>query len=268
MIDGISPDVVVFAGDNIYDSGSTGNVDDIKEFITVLSYLESKERYAIIIEGNHDNTYDNYYKILKKIQNSQYIFELSLKQKVIQGVHFWGVPYGAERQEAELTKQNIDIVIAHPEYSNRTWLLDINTQFVVCGHFDNCLTDIQGQALVSLNCSPFSYAVIDWQNGYQKITYCYRRMGKSCNIQLLRKEGHFCQIVYDNSKVARQLLEGAEDLPYSRMIEELRKAKKEIKTLDQTGQIELLNHLIKLGIPKTHIERYIGKKRLLYRYKQ
>lgn len=37
MIDSISPDVVVFAGDNIYDSGSTGDVDDIEEFLTVLS---------------------------------------------------------------------------------------------------------------------------------------------------------------------------------------------------------------------------------------
>jgi hypothetical protein len=116
------------------------------------------------------------------------------------------------------------------------------------------VAEVAGKAYLSLDCSPSSYAVIDWEEGWQRIEY----VAGTCRIVVRREEG-FAGAAADGCDPAgfRDLTEGRGALPYPDEVEALRKAKQEITSL---GREEVFERLLGMGIKKTHIERYLGRR--------
>ncbi|HZD43133.1 MAG TPA: metallophosphoesterase, partial [Methanomicrobiales archaeon] len=260
MIDAIGPEVVVFAGDVIYDRCSTAGADGTREFTELLRHLESDGKYALFIRGNNDNRFNSYDELVQTFEDSDRIFEISARSAVIEGVRFMGVPYGRERAMAESNEQSVDLLVAHAPYADRAWLFDIDAEIVVCGHYDYRIADVRGTAFVSLDCSPLSHAVIDREGDVQTIEYCYNRSGRPCRIRGERSSDHFDLDAGDcDPQVARQITEGKGPVPYGVMIDALKRAKEKMRYLSREEQALVLDRLLEIGVPRTHIEHYVGR---------
>ncbi len=261
MIEEIDPDVMIFAGDSIRDRCSRNRAGDLQQFLAVLRYLDRSDRFGVIVQGNNDDRAGEYGAILRAAEDSPCIYEISSRRKTVGGIRFLGVPYGRERQIARSGGSGVDMLVAHTPLSRRAWLFDLGARLVLCGHYDNRVTDVGETAFVSLDCSPFSYAVIDWQKEGIRIGYHCRLRGSVCDIAVergsRRRTAHTC-----DPEIYRQLTAGRGSVPYGARMEVLREAKRRLPDLDRDGRIDLLRRLVEAGIPRTHIEQYIGRARV------
>ena len=250
----IDPGIVAFAGDAAYDRCSRSKTDETELFLGLLRQLASAERHCIIVEGNNDDSFGTYGRVRDAAGASPYLHEVSSKAHTVGSIRFLGVPTGKERKMAESTLEAVDIVVAHAPYANRPWLFDLPASCIITGHYGMLVGKIAGKVYISLDCSPFSYAVIDWEQGWRRIEYVSVSAAGTCRIEVHRETGTTgtgCDPAF-----FRQLTEGQEELPYREEIEALRRAKSEIAT---SGRNETIGRLLATGIKKTHIERYLGR---------
>ncbi len=149
-----NPDVVFFAGD-ITGDGSCGHGYQNAMKI-LLKLLDRRGIQTFMISGNHDE--DDYYEELvgfaEDLENSQ---DISNKLVECRGIKILGISFDKSRLKTELkeilqhNQQKIDIVVAHAELKRRTWLFDLNTDFIITGHFDRKLTAIDNKIFISLD---------------------------------------------------------------------------------------------------------------------
>lgn len=249
------PAIVVFAGDAAYDRCSRAEPNETDRFIGLLRHLVSAGRHCIVVEGNNDDSIGTYNRVRDAAEASPYLHEVSSRTEAVCGIRFLGVSTGNERRVAGSTREAVDIVVAHAPTANRTWLFDLPAACIVTGHYGMLVGEIAGKAYIALDCSPFSYAVIDWQQGWQRIEYAAASAIGTCRIEMRREEG-FAATGCD-PPLFRRLTEGEGHIPYRDEIEALRRAKSEAAT---SGREEVIDRLLSMGIQKTHIERYLGRR--------
>ncbi len=115
---------------------------------------------------------------------------------------------------------------------------------------------VAGKAYLSLDCSPSSYAAIDREEGWRRIEYA----AGTCRV-VVRGEDGFAGATESGCDPAllRRLTEGRGEIPYREEVEALQRAKREIAA---SGREEVFRRLLGMGIKKTHIERYLGRRGL------
>ena len=247
------PDIVVFAGDGAYDRCSRSGLDETELFLGLLWEIAAVGRHCVVVEGNNDDTMGTYGRVREAAKENPYIHEITGEVQDVCGIRFLGVPTGKEKRMARSAEGPVDIVVAHAPLANRVWLFDLPAACAVTGHYGMMAAVVAGKAYIALDCSPASYAVIDWEEGWQRIEYA----AGTCRIVLRRDEG-FTAIGCDPAEL-RNLTEGRGALPYRDEVEALQRAKREIATL---GREEVFKRLLAMGIKKTHIERYLGRREL------
>jgi len=245
------PDIVVFAGDAAYDRCSRSGLDETELFLGLLSEIAAAGRDSIVVEGNNDDTIGTYGRVRDVAEANPHIHEISGEVREIHGIRFLGVPTGEERRMARSTEGPVDIVVAHAPLASRVWLFDLPAACILTGHYGMLVSQIAGKAYIALDCSPASYAVIDWEEGWRRIEY----VAGSCRLDLRPGEG--ITATGCSATELRRLTEGQGTLPYPDEIEALRRVKREIAT---GGREEAFRRLLAMGIKKTHIERYFGRR--------
>ncbi len=253
LADAIDPDVVVFAGDSAYDRCSRSAPDETDRFVALLGGLAAAGRDCVVVEGNNDDSHGTYARVRDAAAASAYLHEISSKAETVRGIRFLGVPTGTERRMAGSVREAVDIVVAHAPTANRTWLFDLPAECIVTGHYGMLAGVVAGKAYVALDCSPSSYAIIDWEQGWRRIEYA----AGACRIEMNREEGG-SRASGTGCDIAgfRRLTRGEDSLSYREEIEALRRAKREAAIF---GRREVFERLLAMGIAKTHIERYLGR---------
>ncbi|KLK87229.1 hypothetical protein SZ63_11570 [Methanoculleus sediminis] len=250
LVEEIDPGIVVFAGDAAYDRCSRSTLDETELFLGLLRAIAAAGRHCIVIEGNNDDTMGTYGRVREAAGASPYLHEISGEVQDVLGIRFLGVPTGRERRMARSAEGPVDIVVAHAPLANRVWLFDLPAACIITGHYGMMVAGITGKAYVALDCSPASYAVIDREEGW-RIEY----VAGPCRIDL-RPGERFAATGCDPA-LLRDLTEGRGSLPYPDEVEALRRAKQEIAI---EGREEVFGRLLGMGIKKTHIERYLGRR--------
>ncbi|MDN7023640.1 hypothetical protein FGU65_01780 [Methanoculleus sp. FWC-SCC1] len=254
LAENIGPDVVIFAGDSAYDRCSRSTPDETDLFVNLLDRLVSAGIHCVVVEGNNDDSRGTYGRVRDAAEASPYLHEISAKTETVRGIRFLGVPTGAERRMAGSVREPVDVVVAHAPTANRTWLFDLPAACIVTGHYGMLVDEIAGKVYIALDCSPSSYAVVDWKQGWRRIEY----VAGACRIEMNR-EGGGSSVSGTGCDIAgfRRLKRGEGSLPYHEEIAALRRAKSEAATL---GRREVFERLLAMGIAKTHIERYLGRR--------
>jgi len=252
LVEEANPAIVVFAGDAAYDRCSRSRLDETELFLGLLQEIAAAGRHCVVVEGNNDDTFGTYGRVRDAAEASPYLHEISGEVQDVRGIRFLGVPTGNEKIMASSTHDTVDIVVAHAPLANRVWLFDLPAACILTGHYGMMAAEIAGKAYIALDCSPTSYAMVDWDEGWRRIEYA----AGACRITMRPEEG----VAADGCDPAelRRLTEGTGPLPYPDEVEALRRAKGEIATL---GREEVFRRLLGMGIKKTHIERYLGSRR-------
>lgn len=244
------PDIVVFAGDAAYDRCSRSGLDETGLFLGLLREIAGAGRHCVVVEGNNDDTMGTYGRVREAAEESPCIHEVSGKAETVCGIRFLGVPTGKEKRVAGSVREEADIVVAHAPLANRVWLFDLPASCILTGHYGMMAGEIAGKAYVAIDCSPASYAVIDWEGGWRRIEYT----AGACRITMRPGEG--IAAAGCDAAEFRRLTEGTGPLPYPDEVRALRRAREELASI---GREEVFRRLIGMGIRKTHIERYLGK---------
>ena len=250
LVEEVDPGIVVFAGDAAYDRCSRSRLDETELFLGLLRAIAAGGRHCVVVEGNNDDTTGTYGRVREAAGASPYLHEISGEVQDVLGIRFLGVPTGGERRMARSAEGPVDIVVAHAPLADRIWLFDIPASCIVTGHYGMMATEVAGKAYIALDCSPSSYAVIDREEGW-RIEY----IAGSCRIDL-RPGERFAAAGCDPA-VLRDLTEGRGPLPYREEVEALRLARSEVAV---SGREEVFRRLLGMGIKKTHIERYLGRR--------
>jgi hypothetical protein len=241
--------IVVFAGDAAYDRCSRSRLDETELFLGLLREIAAGDWHCVVVEGNNDDTMGTYDRVREAAETSPYLHEVSGEIQDVCGIRFLGVPTGRERRIAGSVREEVDIVVAHAPLANRVWLFDLPAACVITGHYGMMVGEVAGKAYLSLDCSPASFAMIDWDEGWQRIEYT----AGTCRLTMHPGE----EVAADGCDPGefRRLTEGTGPLPFREEVEALRRAKGEIAAL---GREEAFRRLLARGIRKTHIERYLG----------
>lgn len=247
LIARVDPEIVVFAGDGAYDRCSRSGLDETELFLDLLHEIASAGRHCVIVEGNNDDKMGTYARVREAAEASPYIHEISGKAETVAGIRFLGVPTGKEKRMAGSAEGPVDIVVAHAPLANRVWLFDLRAACILTGHYGMMASVVAGKAYLALDCSPASYAVIE----PGRIEY----VAGPCRIVM--RPGEEITATECDPALLRDLTIGRGPLPYREEVEALRRAKREIAAL---GWEEAVLRLLAVGIRKTHIERYLGKR--------
>jgi hypothetical protein len=243
------PDIVVFAGDAAYDRCSRSGLDETELFLGLLWEIAGAGRHCVVVEGNNDDTAGTYGQVREAAETNPFLHEISGRAETVQDIRFLGVPTGKEKRMAGQTEGTVDIVVAHAPLANRVWLFDIPAACILTGHYGMTVSRIAGKAYAALDCSPASYAVIDWEGRWWRIEY----VTGACRITM--RPGEEVAATGCDAAEIRRLTEGTGPLTYPDEVRALRRAKREVAAL---GREEVSRRLLDLGIKKTHIERYLG----------
>lgn len=248
LVEETDPDIVVFAGDAAYDRCSRSGAGEMDLFIGLLWQIAAAGRHCVVVEGNNDDTFGTYGRAREAAEANPRLHEISGKVRDVCGIRFLGVPTGKERRMAGSPVGPVDIVVAHAPLANRVWLFDLPAACIITGHYGMMVDVVAGKAYIALDCSPASYAVIDWEEGWRRTTY----VAGACRIEVRRGEG----VVATGCEAAelRRLTDGPGELPYRAEIEALQRAKREIP------RAEAVERLLAMGIKKTRIERYLERR--------
>ncbi|KUK63951.1 MAG: Metallophosphoesterase [Methanoculleus marisnigri] len=212
------PAIVVFAGDAAYDRCSRSGLDETELFLGLLCEIAAAGRHCVVVEGNNDDTMGTYGRVRDAAEASPYLHEVSGEIRDVCGIHFLGVPTGKEKRMARSAEGPVDIVVAHAPLANRVWLFDLPAACVITGHYGMMAGVVAGKAYIALDCSPASYAVIDWEEEWQRIEYA----AGTCRIVVRREEG--VAATGCDPALLRDLTEGWGEVPYHDEVEALRRA--------------------------------------------
>ncbi|WP_336328714.1 metallophosphoesterase family protein [Halovenus sp. HT40] len=183
------PSLILLAGDILSDT--KGDDGKINQFASLLEYLRANEIYCCMISGNHDNELNmedvefadclyaelEYDDIVNELTYGAFTEEISGQEVIFTGdrilsphettglsdevlrdsVRIAGVPFefthrlGKARQLGDVFDSKYDIVLAHANSRRRAWLFDIDTQFIVSGHFGTNAFELDGSMFVSID---------------------------------------------------------------------------------------------------------------------
>ncbi len=242
-----NPAIVVFAGDAAYDRCSRSRLDETELFLGLLREIAASGRHCVIVEGNNDDTTGTYARVREAVEASPFLHEISGKAETVCGIRFLGVPTGKEKRMARSAEEPVEIVVAHAPLANRIWLFDLPAACIVTGHYGMMAAVVAGKAYIALDCSPASYAVIE----PGRIEY----VAGPCRIVM--RPGEEITATECDPALLRDLTIGRGPLPFQDEVEALRRARQEVAT---EGRDEVFLRLLAMGIRKTHIERYLGKR--------
>jgi predicted phosphodiesterase len=277
------PDLILFAGD-ITGDGSCGHGYQNAMKI-LLKILEANEIQSFFISGNHDE-FDYFNELINFSNDLQFSKEISNQFIEFKGIKILGISFDKSKNKTEFKElikannQKVDIVLSHAELKRRIWLFDLNTDFVITGHFDKKLTSVEGKIFVSLDndTSNISYCTLTFDDDTDvKIRYVLKKRDEiieftesSRNLRLNKPNGYFTnngerkEISIEEKKLSiREILEKQkegelleklmeentdrnEDLKYLRgfdfkeAIERIRKVKNENKLLSDNEFDNLL----------------------------
>lgn len=247
LVGEINPALVVFAGDGAYDRCSRSGLDETELFLGLLHEITSAGRHCVIVEGNNDDKMGTYARVREAAEASPFLHEISGKAETACGIRFLGVPTGKEKRMARSAEGPADIVVAHAPLADRIWLFDLPAPCIVTGHYGMMVSVVAGKAYIALDCSPASYAVIE----PGRIEY----VAGPCRIVM--RPGEEITATECDPALLRDLTIGRGPLPFRDEVEALRRARQEVAT---EGRDEVFLRLLGMGIRKTHIERYLGKR--------
>jgi predicted phosphodiesterase len=184
-----NPELVLFAGD-ITGDGSCGHGYQ-NAFKILLKLLEITKISSFFIRGDHDEE-DSFNEVLKFCEGLKFSKNISNKIESHKGITILGIPFEKTNNKAYLKeliniqKTKVDIVLSHSELKRRTWLFDLNCDFIITGHFDKKLTLIEDIVFISIDndsISSISYCNIEYlinrtvrikyfiENENEKLTY-------------------------------------------------------------------------------------------------
>lgn len=263
-IDTISPSLILFAGDVINDG--MNREEHVAEFTDLLEYLEKLEIASFTIQGNHDE-YSDYEAVEARINKLAYAQEISGEVAEFNGFSVLGIPYsyshslGKARQLGEEFSDHYDLVVAHAENRRRIWLLNLDTQFIITGHFAEWLFQVRDRVFVSMGASPSDMVLVNPKANkilYRRRAHSYwaTQARYEAEVELVDGELQWLRDEYDHDVVGSRQLQGSE---HPERLEMLMWAKEAVEDASEDEEKEIIKNLLEDGIPKTHIREYIHR---------
>ena len=190
-----NPTLVIFAGD-VTGDGSCGHGFQTA-FYYLLCLLQLQEIPTLFIRG--DNDLDSYYKaVVQGLPSLPLVKEFSDSTVNIQGLNILGISYHTTADKKQLNTlldqvqdMQFDITIGHSPLKRRTALLDINTNCLVSGHFDNKLFYIDSKTFISLSNDSeiINYVTITYEAGIPTYNYLFANPRKHLQISYVYQSG-------------------------------------------------------------------------------
>lgn len=158
-------DLVLLAGDITGDGFCGHGFHDA--LILLLGLFERNKIPCLFISGNHDP--DEFYDQVKHwMADKTYIQEISSTCVDVLGLKILGVNYDTSKSKTKLKKLineqegKIDIVLAHSTIKRRINHFDIDTDFIITGHYDRKLLSHRNRVFIALDndSEEVSFAVI------------------------------------------------------------------------------------------------------------
>ncbi len=169
------PDLVLFAGD-ITGDGSCGH-GYLNAMKILLRILEANKIQSFFISGNHDEV-DYFNELIDFSDDLNFSSDISNQFIEFKGIKILGISFNKSKNKTEFKElirannQKIDIVLCHTELKRRVWLFDLNTDFVITGHYDKKLTSVEGKIFISLD------------NDTSNISYCTLTFDDVTNVNI------------------------------------------------------------------------------------
>lgn len=271
----LDPSLVLLAGDLVdNDHSDVGGAEKWSGLYEFVDFLNENKTQTFFIRGNWDRA--PYDCLIGKAYRLPYVEEISGRIVEFDRVRILGVPFSltnhlpTAKRLRELFPDPVDIVLAHAEILRRIWLFELNTRFVVTGHFDSQLCQVRDKTFVSLSGFPSNYAIVDYGRDVQRVT-CFER----CSPKRRGASGRTGSVQQDETRISSaQLVDGqlawnTEPLRsstangkyrhYCTWVESLFLAKEQIDARAR-GREEAATELRSSCIPKKHIWEYIGGK--------
>lgn len=236
---------------------------------TFLDFLERKKIKCFVVRGNWDESedFDNFVESTRELQ---YTEEISGRMVEFEGLRILGIPYAmtedlkVARQLPTIFPEKMDIVLTHALFRNRIWLFDLNTKYIITGHFDSQLCQIRDKIFISFYTFPHDYALLDYMPSNQTVTYyggVARGKLREVNSVARIKKG---TLIWTTKSLNSSNHEGLGVAPiirrftdnYASSIESLMSAK-ELADRNGSDRKEIVEELLLQGIPKSHINDYI-----------
>lgn len=263
-IDEIYPSLVLFGGDVINDGGNSE--EHLTEFVELLRHLEDLEVTSFTIQGNHDE-YSSYDKLEQHMHHLEYADEISEEVVEFNGLKILGLPYSYThylrnaRQISDEFPGEYDVVLAHAESSRRIWLFELVAQFIITGHFAEKLCQIQDSVFASMGSYPTDTVRIKPESGelsYTRRADSYYASQDQYEAKVRLNNGVLTW-ERDEHEPDAVTLRQLQDREYANQIERLLTAKTDVKTANEAEKKDIVEELLEIGIPKTHIREYIGR---------
>lgn len=265
----IDPSLVVLAGDLVdNDKSVDGNMEAWSSLYAFVNFLAENETQTFFIRGNWDRA--PYDELVAQTRQLARVEEISGKIREFNGIRLLGVPYsltnhlGTAKRLGERFPAPVDIVVAHAELSRRIWLFGLSTKFVVTGHFDGQLCQIRDKVFVSLEGFPHGYAILDYEQSQQTVTYVER--GFACTSpDGLAQEGEARvsrvtsvgeRLIWETAPLKSSVASG-KYRDYDVWVERLLEAREAVNEGKQEFS-EAMQSLLQSGIPKKHVREYLG----------
>jgi predicted phosphodiesterase len=253
------PGLVLFCGDVINDGGNKN--EHLEEFEEMLDILENLEINSLVIKGNHDE-YSDYESLVSYIEDLEFSKEISNETTTIKGLKIAGISfsYTNDIKKARNIKNRFndsyDIVMAHAENKRRIWLFEINTDYIITGHYDQRLCMVDNKVFVSLSSYTRQKCLLQTDKEELKYIRSSKFTKKSENF-ISKVKIHDNKFDWKKYEEDDRLINKQRNERYSEMILEMINTKEVIDSLDHSEQKERINNLRKLGAYKTHIREYI-----------
>ena len=259
------PSLVLFAGDVINDGRNRR--EHVDEFLEVLHDLEDAGIQSFTIQGNHD-VYSDYDAVVQEVENLQYAEEISGAVGEFRGLKVAGIPYSMThsledaKHIAEAFPSRYDVVLAHAETSRRIWLFEVDAPFIITGHTDEILCQIQDTVFVSLDSYPDDRVVLNPEDRllsyrrYDSPPFSSHKWYKS-EVQVVDDELEWLLNEYDTDD---RFIPNLQDRnrKYAARTDALISAKAVIEGASQPDEERIVEELLDLGVPKTHIREYLS----------
>lgn len=257
-----SPKIVLFGGDVINDGGN--KEEHVKEFNSILEHLEKLKIHSLVIKGNHDE-YSDYESVIEHIESLEFSEEISNSVTNVCGIDIAGISYSYTsdikkvRQIQEDFDESYDIVLAHAENKRRIWLFELDTDYIITGHYDKKLCMIKNRVFVSLSSYINQRYILDTE--MNEMRYIQRPKFSSEIIEYsakVKKDDNKLDWLKDEYRDSRSSgLNNILNQRYSDMIADLICFKNNYQSFDESEQKERVKELRKNGCSKTLIREYV-----------
>lgn len=261
----IKPGLVLIAGD-LCDKCEAKQWKRLNAFV---KFLDKEKVKIFFVRGNWDEC-EEYDKLIEITKTLSYAEEISTRVVKFNGIRILGIPFSltndlkSVRKIGSLFPTDVDIVLAHSESRRRVWLFNLKTKFIITGHFDNQLCQIDNKVFISLSSFPNDYVVIDYKDTEQKISYFGARVEGKWKARTQNR--NLAWVTQPLDTIHRRLhqrklkwqriLDNFQEF-YAINMEALIAGKRQVER-DPSYRQSVVNDLLEKGVPRTYIEEYIG----------